>query len=441
MRILFTFAAIAFLAMSLWYAWRRPGFLGAAFMGSYGLAALFGPSGSALGLAALASTFSIWAMRPASQFTSPPPELALLAWAFLTAVSYITVLYPDISGTYVKVMVGLAGTAFLMGRTYGDQRTFIRDFVIGSIVVLLICVPVVASSANSKGDLTADQNSVGLGAILEVPVVACMALLMFAPELKRKWRWAVAAVIFLIALPFMAMLGNRSSLLAAFVVFLFFFVLRMRRPRAMRVVLITITALIIVVGLGILALLQLQTITGLNVFAVGIQRLVMNFTIGNAGHTYVDPSASSRLLFYREAFSLILEAPILGHGVGTFGYIADYAGMDSYPHNMFLEILVNNGLLGLVLFLLGTVPLGLYSLKRAWPKNSNWQSVFLAGMLLETLVRLQVSMTIFSAKGFFFAIGMLAAQWAADMRKARTAQDEASVLRDTQDLGNARPAI
>jgi O-antigen ligase len=68
-------------------------------------------------------------------------------------------------------------------------------------------------------------------------------------------------------------------------------------------------------------------------------------------------SVGARLEFYRSALTAVAEKPLLGRGTG--GWSVYYYGQDrrAYPHNLLLEVLVEQGLLGFtaLLIFLGTL--------------------------------------------------------------------------------------
>lgn len=61
-------------------------------------------------------------------------------------------------------------------------------------------------------------------------------------------------------------------------------------------------------------------------------------------------SAGTRAEYYFTAYKLWLAKPFLGHGIGSWPLLIGLPDMYSYPHNMLLEIMVELGLMGLVLF-------------------------------------------------------------------------------------------
>ena len=62
--------------------------------------------------------------------------------------------------------------------------------------------------------------------------------------------------------------------------------------------------------------------------------------------------AFAREYLMPKALQIWLEYPILGIGVGDFSIAAGLGDLSEYPHNIFLEILSETGMVGLVLFVL-----------------------------------------------------------------------------------------
>jgi O-antigen ligase len=63
-------------------------------------------------------------------------------------------------------------------------------------------------------------------------------------------------------------------------------------------------------------------------------------------------SAYSRVLYSRFAIDKINQKPFLGYGIGSFGF--EYNNIDEldYPHNIFLEVWFELGIVPIILFLL-----------------------------------------------------------------------------------------
>lgn len=61
-------------------------------------------------------------------------------------------------------------------------------------------------------------------------------------------------------------------------------------------------------------------------------------------------SSTERFEQFKLAYRLFLDKPFLGHGTGAFGYY--WSGFDQrdYPHNLLLELLLEYGIIGTILF-------------------------------------------------------------------------------------------
>jgi O-antigen ligase len=85
------------------------------------------------------------------------------------------------------------------------------------------------------------------------------------------------------------------------------------------------------------------------------QRVMMSYDEQNQS---VDHSAQTRISLWQDAISLVSENPAVGTGYDTYAYMQrqqrtdGVAGYYADTHNIYLKILVENGVLGLLLFLL-----------------------------------------------------------------------------------------
>ncbi len=120
----------------------------------------------------------------------------------------------------------------------------------------------------------------------------------------------------------------------------------------------------------------------------------------------VGVSARTRLEHYAVASSLWTERPILGYGLGAYPIVAGMPDIKYHPHNILLEILVELGLVGLLLwclfFLTGLLMVG--SLRRA----QHDELLLIAVMLvLHALAYAMVSDDIAENRILWCAIGLL----------------------------------
>ena len=88
-------------------------------------------------------------------------------------------------------------------------------------------------------------------------------------------------------------------------------------------------------------------------------------------------SAGARLHHWQESITLFLNNPF-GYGIGSYPILSQGEDIRLYPHNIFLEIAVELGIVGLFLFLLQLF-LGLYQLMKT---NSFIQNEFIRKAIL-----------------------------------------------------------
>lgn len=93
-------------------------------------------------------------------------------------------------------------------------------------------------------------------------------------------------------------------------------------------------------------------------------------------------SVSEREEGQRFAFEHWLQAPVIGWGVGEFGHLFPSL---KYPHNLFLEILMEQGLIGFWL-LVALIGLGLVRAWRLWPARPDWVPIALILMFVTLLM-------------------------------------------------------
>ncbi len=62
-------------------------------------------------------------------------------------------------------------------------------------------------------------------------------------------------------------------------------------------------------------------------------------------------SIGQRLIFFQLSLDLIAQQPLFGHGVLSWRYLAGIPYGETYPHNIFLDVLCDLGIVGLIIFL------------------------------------------------------------------------------------------
>jgi O-antigen ligase len=192
-----------------------------------------------------------------------------------------------------------------------------------------------------------------------VSFLACgLAAYWMAGRLARQWRWPAAITI-------------------ALCIFDVFFLVK---GRTAQVLLLLLLALLVVLWQGkkgvILAMVAAAVMgpllylgsASLRSGMTTAQAEVKSFDQGN-----VDTSVGLRLFFHKVAKDLIKEAPILGHGTGSYAknyllHAGDSKARRAYanPHNDYLWLGVELGIVGMLLLVLVL----LATIKQAWRSTS-----------------------------------------------------------------------
>lgn len=137
--------------------------------------------------------------------------------------------------------------------------------------------------------------------------------------------------------------------------------------------------------------------------ATTVARLRLLFTQDGGG-----ASAVGRVDFYQAAVEYWTDSPLVGHGTGSFPVMYGLGDVRGYPHNLFLEVLVEQGLVGvsLLLILLVTPFMGLGRNWASWFGDP--QSVVVLLIFVVVLLNAQVSGDLTDNRPLFMAVGLLA---------------------------------
>lgn len=132
--------------------------------------------------------------------------------------------------------------------------------------------------------------------------------------------------------------ANRSSFLSALVFVLLYVLITYRKKRLFWFLLISLMLLILIFEKHIAALIM-KFLIDLNINTYAINQFIIFLEYG-------DPISffSGRFEIWENTWNMFLSKPFLGLGAGYF-----HAIHDSYPHNIFLDILVTYGIIGMLI--------------------------------------------------------------------------------------------
>lgn len=395
--------AAALIVYSLISIRGRPGLLAGLIVSSLGLAPLVGNMGAALGI--VATIIGLYELSKKG-FRLLPAEFFLLIWACFMAVTVLWSLDSNATFTELAEMIFLDFGTYLYCRAYAGRAGFLRDFMISTAIINALCFAMLARTLTGTrlGGENSAWSPVGIATLPEIGIIGSVAMILFWQGLSNWWRLALALLTLGLFIPFAIGTGTRTVLISVSVVIVVYVTWLAVHGR-MKVI-AAMMATVAAVGAG--TAIILPQILG------PVASLVLTATFGRvlsaASSDTVDFSALSRLDFYQQALSMFTDMPLSGHGVASFGYMADgmfAAGL--FPHNMILELLVDGGLVGATLFMLFLIPMGYEAIKRFWVPDLSWQAAVIAGLFISTLIRHQLSLSIMTGKLLFFSLGCIAA--------------------------------
>lgn len=401
MSLILLVLATGWIAFTLIRTGDRPGLFGGVMLSTYGFSAYFGGIGGPVGLIGL-----LLALAELARRDDRPPlaaELALLALAALSLVSVFYAPVPETSLQGAEYLVAFAGSGYLYGRAFGDRPGFWLDVGLAGGISLVLCEPglLMQHAANSR--MSGSLNPTGMSLTVDTPAVTCLVLLVLDDTLRGWRRAGVAAALFLVLMPIAISFGTRGTFLGAGAAVAVAVMRRLREPRSGRFI-SRFAGVAVALVVALLA-------SGAALWVIGGQSLLRPFARAFAfvsfGERY-DPSAQQRIALWQDAWSGIQEAPLFGHGIYSFRYLPD--DVHRYPHNLWLEVLVSTGFVGLALFLAGFVPIAIAGLRRMFAEPPDLPVTFAACLLVDLLVRLQLSDSALFARSFFLAMGIIVAQ-------------------------------
>lgn len=271
----------------------------------------------------------------------PALIFALLALSLLT---YSHAYGAAMVGKYKKLLYVLPlALFFLADRRLAAQ--FLRGFLWANALILAISLAGGAGLATRWG-ISPDNPTVFKLQITQNVFMALAALVWLTRAVAGHGarRWQYGALTLLAAANVLLMVQGRTGYVALVVGAGVWLLLTLHRRQRMAV---------IACGGVAIAMLALIPNLAMERLALGVQQ-VRHCVLAPAATAYqaCDNSMGQRTAFARESWRLIQLAPLLGNGAGSFWYGNAQTGYSVHnPHNEYLLETVQNGLLGLTLFL------------------------------------------------------------------------------------------
>lgn len=277
--------------------------------------------------------------------------IAYLLFAAVLSLSYLYTPTPDYGGDKLLYFLAFGSLAFFapffLVRTEEDYR----DFVIGSVIFSLGVAGYMLGTSR-HGQLAEHQapQHIGIGQL-----VGWAILLLFYHGISNR---RLRTLALLICIPWLAVglaaAETRGPLLALLSVLALSFIFTRLKSN-----LISRRATVFVMLTIALAVFALSTFWFKGRVATRFQEKSSELVGILQGSSEAQGTATRRLVFYKAALRTIPDHPVLGWGVGGWSmyyFRTDDRQVPHYPHNLVLEVGVEQGIVGLValLNLLGT---------------------------------------------------------------------------------------
>ena len=253
--------------------------------------------------------------------------------------------------TYFQIMFVL-WLAWEFAPTQSSQNLLIRAFLLGCYVTMVGVYQSYESGAayeNALGRIAKDRFSSPGGdpndMALTISIGLCFA--MYLVHNEREWLWKSVAGAFVFLAPAAVILtGSRGGAIAASIAFCGLLPLFCKR-RSRTLILVVLIVTVIVLTLLIVPGETLERISSITAEL-------------NTG------DLNGRTALWRGGIRAFTDSPIVGSGANTFCLVVS-SGSGDVAHNTFLSILVEEGIIGLVIFLAILVVLGrsLFRIPRA----------------------------------------------------------------------------
>ena len=251
----------------------------------------------------------------------------------------------------------ILGAGLIVGNSKGPQRFVKAMLIYGMLFTFMNMLLPAASGGLARTVLTENyqhaSRASGLG------VIACLAILSQGNLKLFKKGWIIALLIFGLMAQLSA--GGRTGLGASFICIFIFLIINIRfSQRSFRInkrfFLYMMFAVIGLVGLVYL-------------ISTGWRPATINrFLIILEGASDLNVSFNNRVGRFSKFGDLFFQAPLFGHGTGSWDEIS--GEVDSYyPHNLIIELFVEHGMFGALLFLL---PMLYYLVK--FLRNSDYRN-------------------------------------------------------------------
>lgn len=275
--------------------------------------------------------------------------LPFLFFAGIVALSYLHTAAPLYGAQKLVAFATLGGAMFLAPSQLFKTERDMWDFIVGA-VLFGVLVAFSSLSFSAGGAMGAEDNPAHIG---KGQVIALAILLLVYSPIRNGW---LRRLVLFVLIPGLAVglvsAETRGPLFSLLFVLLLGFFLESFRSQVIT------RKQMAYVGLALVgAVMLLSAFWFYGEEASKFEYKAKEIVSLLEGNGEARGTAVQRLVYYRAALNLWTERPILGWGTGGWSMAYWHQDEREYPHNLFLETLVEQGLIGLaaLVFFLGSI--------------------------------------------------------------------------------------
>lgn len=402
---------VLWLAISLAYIYRRPGFFVGCAFSSFNFASFFGQdlAGPVL-LVTLLGFVGLVAIFGKHRTTLSWLDIALFGFAIAYLFSVLHA--PNVAfgvilyGRFLAVGMGyyFVGRILSAHPRYADR--LVLDFGISIVALTAVFGVLAIGNQEATGRLTlGDGGAVGFSQSIAASLGFCIFFLLTRRPMDNR---VVAAVAFgaMFGIGYVAIANGTRGLFVSVAIAAVAYGAAVLwwggGTRSRLRILSTMALLASACGIGAIFFLG----TDNSYIVAGLSRLFTNF--GSDG-LLLDDSSAGRLVLLERGWDLFSSSPFFGHGVGSYGTITGL----SYPHNLFVELLAESGLFVtsmLAVILIGVCIVGVRLVRIVGASSA---VTIALGLFLIGVVHQQLSGAFWTAKPMFLFMGAIVGSYQA----------------------------
>ena len=262
--------------------------------------------------------------------------IPLLLFLLITLVSLFNINYFSSSFFNTTLLLNIIMFWFLINHYRRDSRIFDKGFiwfVISSALLGTFYLLGIGADLNLDGRISMfNDNSNGIGVKM-----AIASLYLFDYTLNNKYKKIYKPYYLLLIIPIVSLLiatASRVAFISFFLGISLFFTLQKTRKISSKLLIVLVGVVVIIIGFNYLQ----------NTDSTILFRLNQSINEGNL---------TGRDVIWKGYMPTIIDNPIFGVGMtGKSSASIKYFSQDWSPHNVFIEILLYSGFVGLFIFLI-----------------------------------------------------------------------------------------